>query len=233
MKPEDIDIKNVGIWNLSAMQIEKYFKNRILFAGDSAHSFPPAGGFGMNTGIHEIHNLIHKLRIALDPKLKNDPKKIKSILENYHRERQQYCSFIINETMHEYRKSIEIAKKLGLSPENLHVVKHLISSLPLSGKLSQDIWNRIMKIGTYHLEFDHKKFKSQENLDYIKDSKNLVTMMYYDHDVNYGYSKGHFDMNKKEYFAMIGKIMPHLYIHLGKKYGSKTLSTRQMPNYFE
>jgi len=33
------------------MLIEKYYKNRVIFAGDSAHSFPPAGGFGMNTGI--------------------------------------------------------------------------------------------------------------------------------------------------------------------------------------
>lgn len=32
------------MWGLSAVQIEKYFKNRIIFAGDSAHSFPPAGG---------------------------------------------------------------------------------------------------------------------------------------------------------------------------------------------
>lgn len=41
---KDIDIKNVGFWNVANMQIEKYFKDRIIFAGDSAHGFPPAGG---------------------------------------------------------------------------------------------------------------------------------------------------------------------------------------------
>ena len=34
---------------------------RVLLAGDAAHRFPPAGGFGMNTGIQDAHNLAWKL----------------------------------------------------------------------------------------------------------------------------------------------------------------------------
>ena len=33
---------------------------RIFLAGDSAHAFPPSGGFGMNTGIGDSFNLAHK-----------------------------------------------------------------------------------------------------------------------------------------------------------------------------
>jgi 2-polyprenyl-6-methoxyphenol hydroxylase-like FAD-dependent oxidoreductase len=37
---------------MSAMVADKYtYKNKIFLAGDASHSFPPAGGFGMNTGI--------------------------------------------------------------------------------------------------------------------------------------------------------------------------------------
>ena len=32
-----------------------------FLAGDAAHRFPPAGGFGMNTGIQDAHNLAWKL----------------------------------------------------------------------------------------------------------------------------------------------------------------------------
>jgi 2-polyprenyl-6-methoxyphenol hydroxylase-like FAD-dependent oxidoreductase len=32
-----------------------------LPAGDAAHRFPPAGGFGMNTGVQDAHNLAWKL----------------------------------------------------------------------------------------------------------------------------------------------------------------------------
>ena len=32
-----------------------------FLAGDAAHRFPPAGGFGMNTGFQDAHNLAWKL----------------------------------------------------------------------------------------------------------------------------------------------------------------------------
>ena len=40
-------------------------QGRVFLAGDAAHSFPPAGGFGMNTGIQDAHNLAWKLAAAL------------------------------------------------------------------------------------------------------------------------------------------------------------------------
>lgn len=39
---------------------------RVFFAGDAAHQFPPAGGFGMNTGIQDAHNLAWKLAAGED-----------------------------------------------------------------------------------------------------------------------------------------------------------------------
>jgi len=34
---------------------------RVFLAGDAAHRFPPTGGFGANTGIEDVHNLVWKL----------------------------------------------------------------------------------------------------------------------------------------------------------------------------
>jgi len=48
----DIEIRNVGYWNMCGTIADKYHEdNKVFIVGDSAHSFPPAGGFGMNTGI--------------------------------------------------------------------------------------------------------------------------------------------------------------------------------------
>ena len=39
--------------------------DRVFLAGDSAHRFPPSGGFGMNTGLQDAHNIAWKLALVL------------------------------------------------------------------------------------------------------------------------------------------------------------------------
>jgi 2-polyprenyl-6-methoxyphenol hydroxylase-like FAD-dependent oxidoreductase len=42
---------------------EQFSKGKIFLAGDAAHSFPPLGSLGLNAGIQDVHNLIHKFNI--------------------------------------------------------------------------------------------------------------------------------------------------------------------------
>ncbi|MCH1454219.1 MAG: FAD-dependent monooxygenase, partial [Flavobacteriaceae bacterium] len=53
----DIDVKSINYWRMSAQIAETYRKNRVILVGDAAHSFPPTGGLGMNTGISDAHNI--------------------------------------------------------------------------------------------------------------------------------------------------------------------------------
>jgi 2-polyprenyl-6-methoxyphenol hydroxylase-like FAD-dependent oxidoreductase len=39
-------------------------KNGIFLAGDAAHAYPPAGGFGMNSGFQDINELIHAIYLV-------------------------------------------------------------------------------------------------------------------------------------------------------------------------
>ena len=52
---KDIEIKNIGKWNIVAFLADKMYRDNIFLAGDSAHSYPPSGGFGMNSGIQDIN----------------------------------------------------------------------------------------------------------------------------------------------------------------------------------
>ena len=44
---------------------ERYRVGRVFLAGDAAHHMPPTGGFGMNTGVQDVHNLAWKLAAVL------------------------------------------------------------------------------------------------------------------------------------------------------------------------
>ncbi|MFG2298863.1 FAD-dependent monooxygenase [Streptomyces sp. NPDC048603] len=64
-------------------QVPHYRIGRAFLAGDAAHVHSPAGGLGMNTGLHDAANLSWKLAAAVrgsapDPEL---------LLDSYHRER--------------------------------------------------------------------------------------------------------------------------------------------------
>jgi putative polyketide hydroxylase len=60
----DITIHSIRSWKMSAVVAERFQKDNIFLVGDSAHQFPPAGGFGMNTGIQDAHNLAWKIGLV-------------------------------------------------------------------------------------------------------------------------------------------------------------------------
>ena len=44
------------------MQVAETFRqSRVFLVGDCAHRFPPTGGFGLNSGVQDAHNLAWKL----------------------------------------------------------------------------------------------------------------------------------------------------------------------------
>jgi putative polyketide hydroxylase len=61
-----IEIITTGRWELSALITDRFASGRVFIAGDAAHTLPPTrGGFGANTGIHDVHNLAWKLSAVL------------------------------------------------------------------------------------------------------------------------------------------------------------------------
>jgi len=54
-----------SVWRPNAMLADSYGRDRILLAGDAAHTMIPTGGYGMNTGLGDAVNLGWKLAAAL------------------------------------------------------------------------------------------------------------------------------------------------------------------------
>ncbi|MGI8551577.1 MAG: FAD-dependent monooxygenase [Dehalococcoidia bacterium] len=64
----DLEVEILGAvsWVAAAQVAERYQEGRVFLTGDAAHHMPPTGGFGMNTGIQDVHNLAWKLAAVLD-----------------------------------------------------------------------------------------------------------------------------------------------------------------------
>jgi 2-polyprenyl-6-methoxyphenol hydroxylase-like FAD-dependent oxidoreductase len=63
-----VDVLDVDKWRAVAEAADTFQRGRIFIAGDAAHTMPPTGGFGGNTGIQDAHNIAWKLAFALSGK---------------------------------------------------------------------------------------------------------------------------------------------------------------------
>lgn len=62
----DVEIEHVGFWDLRFAVADSYRAGRMFIAGDAAHSHPPYGGYGINTGFEDARNLGWKLAAHLN-----------------------------------------------------------------------------------------------------------------------------------------------------------------------
>ncbi|KAK4402675.1 putative polyketide hydroxylase [Sesamum angolense] len=146
----DINVLDVKPWVMHAEVAETFLagNNRIILAGDAAHRFPPAGGFGMNTGIQDVHNLAWKLASVL--KGIAPP----SILSTYETERRQIALFNTALSVQNFKAAMAVPAALGLDPRianSVHrAINHTFGSILPSG-VQRTILDGIFSIGRMQL----------------------------------------------------------------------------------
>jgi putative polyketide hydroxylase len=78
----EVTVLGVSPWEASAVVADRYRDGSVFLAGDAAHEMPPTGGFGLNTGVQDVHNLAWKIAAVLRGRADE------ALLDSYHAERQ-------------------------------------------------------------------------------------------------------------------------------------------------
>ena len=60
-----LTVLGMATFRIGADVVDRYRVGRVFLVGDSAHTLPPTGGFGINTGFGDAHNLVWKLSWVL------------------------------------------------------------------------------------------------------------------------------------------------------------------------
>jgi len=104
-----VSVLGIGPWQASAIVADRYRVGDVFLAGDAAHEMPPTGGFGLNTGVQDVHNLAWKIAAVLRGKAGE------SLLDSYHAERQPFGEIVT-------RNSLANALSMGRDARQSHVL---------------------------------------------------------------------------------------------------------------
>jgi 2-polyprenyl-6-methoxyphenol hydroxylase-like FAD-dependent oxidoreductase len=120
-----ITVHRVGHWTLAAKLARHYRRGSVFLAGDAAHSFPPTGGLGLNTGVQDAHNLAWKLALALKGQVGPE------LLDSYEAERRPVAEFNLAHSLRNFHKMSELTRIVGVDLRCLARLSALQQLLPL------------------------------------------------------------------------------------------------------
>jgi 2,4-dichlorophenol 6-monooxygenase len=101
-------VRDVSPWTMTAQVADRYRAGRVFLVGDAAHRFPPSGGLGMNTGIHDVHNLVWKLAAVRNRRAGS------ALLDTYEAERRPVAEMNSERSTMNALRMIEVFDALGV-----------------------------------------------------------------------------------------------------------------------
>jgi 2-polyprenyl-6-methoxyphenol hydroxylase-like FAD-dependent oxidoreductase len=169
---DDIHIKSMKQWKMTTRCANFIKKDKVFLAGDAAHSLTPAGGFGLNTGIGDAHNLCWKFYYP-------------ELLDSYQQERIPRIQEIIKSSIINYNLTVDIAKNFGLKLSYAKNYQSIAEKIPFGSYF----FKIGMKLGQKYLIND-KNARS-----YLSHENNLLHLVHPTEDLEYKYEAGFFSNN--------------------------------------
>ena len=231
----DRTIHSSRVWSMDMLCADTFAVERegswVFLAGDSAHQLPPSGGFGLNTGIQDAHNLAWKLARVLT--LAAAEKEGKDLLHSYTQERRPIALDNLKVSKDNYLRGLSAPKAIGLNRELIAFASSALDNPIASALLPSSMRARLLETGasagrTALLGAPMRDFASNR-IEKVVASGEALPLLFPAHDIGYAYNSESFEAAEgRERFqepaslyvpsVQSGSRFPHVWLR--KKSGS-------------
>lgn len=144
-------IQSIRQWTMSSLVADRYYDVPtseqgsprsavgVALVGDAAHVFPPAGGFGMNTGLQDAHNLAWRIamlhhqrqrREGEDGKELPDPTLVGRLLRGYQNDRRPIAQQNAALSVRNYRRLLSVMESCYLNERHPSLLAKVLDKSP-------------------------------------------------------------------------------------------------------
>jgi 2,4-dichlorophenol 6-monooxygenase len=102
-------VHKISTWTMEGVIADTFRVGAVFLAGDAAHRHPPTGGLGLNSAVHDVHNLCWKLAAVLDGRAGD------GLLDSYETERRPVDQANIDNALANAMNHFSIDEALNLS----------------------------------------------------------------------------------------------------------------------
>jgi 2,4-dichlorophenol 6-monooxygenase len=145
----DAKVHVVSRWALEGILADRFQVGRVFMVGDAAHRHPPTGGLGLNSAVHDAHNLCWKIAAVLAGRAGE------ALLESYEAERRPVDARNVERSMENGMNHFVVAQGLGFNRDESSEV-NLAGLRRALGDCAADVEARrraLAAIATQSMEF--------------------------------------------------------------------------------
>jgi 2,4-dichlorophenol 6-monooxygenase len=122
----DFAVHSTNTWTMTSQIADQFRQGRLFLAGDAAHRFPPAGGFGLNSGVQDAQNLAWKMAAIVNEDAQD------ALLDTYDPERRPVVERFAQQSVTNYFRLDEVTAPLGITNRAMHRATEAVARPPLS-----------------------------------------------------------------------------------------------------
>jgi hypothetical protein len=169
---------------------------RCFLIGDAAHQVTPAGGFGMNTGIQDAHNLIWKLARIFSGDLNFGSEAAEDLLDSYEAERKPVARLNAAVSVWNFKQTLNVSSAIGLHLPAANFLSRILAWIPGPAILRRTLFQTGMQLGLKQMEWLKSenlisRHRRQALSRIFQDAKRqTLQLLFPNQDLGYTYRKG-------------------------------------------